>query len=266
MNIALLGAESSGKSQLAQALVQELQALLPSPGHGGPTVALVPEALRSWCVAHGRTPLAHEQASVAELQLAALHAAQADGGPGAWVVSDTTPLQTAVYSEHYFSDTSLTAWAHHAHRQHHAPGQGLTLLMGLDLPWQADGPWRDGPAVQQAIDALLRTHLQQLGLPFQTIYGHGTHRVGAALQAVAAALPTALHAAQTSWKDSLVTRANYLLQTSDRVLFHSKMMPACEACSDPDCEHTLFTRLLSQRPTRPVSARLVPPAEKPAAG
>lgn len=312
MIIALLGAEGSGKSTLAQALVQELQALLATTSATTPHVALVPEVLRNWCETHGRTPLAHEQADVAQQQLAAVLNARTRWGPSTWVVTDTSPLMTAVYSEHYFNDRSLTDWAHAAHRQHH----DLTLLMGLDLPWQADGPWRDGPAVQLAIDTRLRAHLQGLGLPFQTIYGQGTHRVGAALQAVAAALtpapattaanlrsqaqglvsasaisqtttraheatngnaidrpshptsnPTDSQATRhAAWAEAIKKRANSLLNTGDRDSFYSKLTSACEACSDPDCEHTLFTRLLAQRPAQPLSGGQAPPAGPPPAG
>ena len=255
MNIALLGAESSGKSTLARALTQELQALLgPTP-----TVLVVTEALRDWCEAHGRTPQAHEQAAIAHAQHQRLQAARAQWGPTAWLVADTTPLMTAVYSEHYFADGSLTEWAHGV--QH---GFDLTLLMGLDLPWQADGPWRDGPATQQAVDNRLRAHLLTLGRPFQTLYGQGQHRVGAALQAIAAARvphtpPAAADAApgqaavagsasvHATLAEKIKNRANYLYGISDRSLFHSSLMPVCEACSDPACERTLVTRLLSQR-------------------
>ena len=149
MNIALLGAESSGKSSLAQALVAEIRAI-----DGAPPVVWVPETLRLWCEARGRTPLRHEQADILQLHHTHMTEARQQAGQDAWLIADTTPLMTAVYSQHYFSDTSLYTHAWHAQRNFE-----VTLLMGLDLPWQADGPWRDGPATQQAVDNLLRTQL-----------------------------------------------------------------------------------------------------------
>ena len=49
MKIALLGAESTGKSQLASALSARLQ-------QSGLAVHRVDEYLREWCDAHQRTP------------------------------------------------------------------------------------------------------------------------------------------------------------------------------------------------------------------
>jgi thymidylate kinase len=60
--IAIVGAESTGKTTLAQALCEALQA------RSGRRVAWVPEVLRGWCERAGRTPLAHEQASILRMQ------------------------------------------------------------------------------------------------------------------------------------------------------------------------------------------------------
>ena len=105
---------------------------------------------------------------------------------------------------------------------------GLTLLMGLDLPWVPDGLFRDGPAVREAIDALLRRELQGAGIGFQTVYGQGTRRLQAALRAVGAALGREL-------------------LPDDPLLREGSGRWACEACSDPDCEHRLFSALLARR-------------------
>lgn len=232
MNIALLGAESSGKSSLAQALVAEIQAI-----EGAPPVVWIPEALRLWCQARGRTPQAHEQAEVLQLHHAQMTEARQQAGPHGWLLADTTPLMTAVYSQHYFSDASLCASARQAQR-----GFDITLLMGLDLPWQPDGPWRDGPATQQAVDTLLRAQLAQADLPYTTTYGSGARRVQAALQAVVQALPDT-----HPLKASIKKRATCAFPESANTEFGSNFLAQCEACSDPECEHRLFTRLLGQR-------------------
>lgn len=236
-NIAVLGAECTGKTSLAQALATEIHvALQASPGPV-PQVAWVPEALRAWCVAHHRTPLAHEQAEVAQQQLALTAAARALVGPTGWLVVDTTPLQTAVYSHHYFADTALDDSTQHQQRDF-----DVTLLMGLDLPWQADGRLRDGPATQAAVDALLRQRLQAAGIRHHLVYGTGSARTAAALQAVALALP-----ASSTAQAAFNSRAENLYGKSARAQKSLKLWPNCEACSDPDCEHLLFTRLLQQR-------------------
>ena len=62
LRIAIVGAESTGKSTLAAALA----AALAQPG--GPRVAWVPELLREWCSRVGRTPQAHEQPGILRAQ------------------------------------------------------------------------------------------------------------------------------------------------------------------------------------------------------
>ena len=59
--IALLGAESTGKTTLAQALGHAL-------AEAGRSVAVVPEYLREFCDRHARTPRADEQALIAAEQ------------------------------------------------------------------------------------------------------------------------------------------------------------------------------------------------------
>jgi HTH-type transcriptional regulator, transcriptional repressor of NAD biosynthesis genes len=101
--------------------------------------------------------------------------------------------------------------------------------MGLDLPWTPDGLFRDSPAVRDATDSLLRRELQRAGIAFQTVYGQGEMRLRQALRAIGTALGRPLV------KD-------------DPALANGLRPWSCENCSDPDCEHRLFTGLLS-RPT-----------------
>lgn len=172
--IAIVGAECTGKSTLAQALVPALRQLT------GRRVAGVPEGLRTWCAAAGRNPRRDEQAAIAAAQQAAI--AQAAAGHDI-VVADTTALMTAVYGQHYFGDESLVAPALAAQRD-----CALTLLTALDLAWQADGELRDGPAAQQAVDGRLRTLLIGHGLRWSLVAGRGAARLEAAIDAVAPVL------------------------------------------------------------------------------
>lgn len=166
MIVALLGAECTGKSTLAEALA----------GHFG--AGLVSEYLREWCDTHGRTPLQHEQAGIAAEQAARIEAA-ARKHP--LVFADTTPLITALCSEHYFDDTSLTAEAVAFQRR-----CGLTLLCAPDLPWQADGFLRDGPGVRARFDQRIRTLLGTAGLAHTEIHGPPGQRLEQACAAVQA--------------------------------------------------------------------------------
>ena len=164
LRVALLGAECTGKSTLAEALAAHFQ--------GG----LVTEYLREWCDAHGRTPLQHEQVHIAAEQAARIEAAARQHR---LVFCDTTPLITALCSEHYFGDTSLTDNALAFQRGCH-----LTLLCAPDLPWEADGIQRDGPAVRAAFAARLRAALQAGGIPWVDVAGPHDQRRGTALAAL----------------------------------------------------------------------------------
>lgn len=168
--VALLGAESTGKTDLARALAAELGRST------GLRVRWVPEHLRAWCDDRGRTPLRHEQRDIARAQTAAIDEAARDSQ---LVIADTTALMTAVYSRFVFGDDSLDAEAVAAHRR-----CSLTLLTALDLPWEPDGVQRDGPHVREPVDALLRQLLAAHGIAHARVQGLGEQRVQTALSAV----------------------------------------------------------------------------------
>ena len=172
LGIALVGAESTGKTALAQALAVRLAA------DTGRRVAWVPELLRDWCESQGRTPLAHEQAAILRGQHERIDAAAATHDI---VVCDTTALMTAVYSGLVFGDHSMDERAALLHRR----CAQLTLLMALDLPWVADGLQRDGPHVRAPVDAALRLLMQRHHIDHAVIGGSGPARLDAALAAVA---------------------------------------------------------------------------------
>jgi HTH-type transcriptional regulator, transcriptional repressor of NAD biosynthesis genes len=215
--VTLLGGESTGKSSLAQALHQHLT-------QAGLRCVVVPEHLRDWCTRQGRAPLPSEQAAIAAEQSRLIDNAAAQPGVDI-VVADTSALVVAAYSTHYFQDEALFPAALAQQRRYR-----LSLLMGLDLPWQSDGLFRESPAVRDAIDALLRQHLQAAGQPFQTVYGQGPERLQAALRAIGRALGRPLAPDDPDWDQG-------------------RRPWNCEKCSNPDCEHRLFTGLLKTTPT-----------------
>ena len=214
LRIALLGAESTGKTALAQALARGIA------DDTGLRTAWVPEFLREWCDATGRTPRIDEQAGIAEEQARRIDAAAA---AHELVICDTTPLMISVYSEFVFGDRSLhertLAW----HRR-----CALTLVTALDLPWQADGLQREGPHVQGPVDALVRGLLIGAELPWATISGSGERRLEAALDAV-----TPLLRRLPQRKRGLFTRL------AERDADASAARWSCENCDSPDCEHAL---------------------------
>lgn len=169
--IALVGAECTGKTTLAQALAAELPALW------------LPEALRAFCEREGRTPRPDEQLGLMREQMAGEAAARERAAREgiAWVVCDSTPLVTALYSVMLFEDHSLLGPA-----LEHQRGHTLTLLADVDLPWVADGIQRDGPQARAAFHALLLETLRAHRLPFRFVSGAAGQRLAGALQALRA--------------------------------------------------------------------------------
>jgi len=219
--VALLGAESTGKTTLAR----ELAAALATPDT---RTTWVGETRREWCGRTGRKPRQHEQHAIAQEQARRIDAAAAGHD---LVVADTTALMVAVHSEQVFGDPSLLAEA--AARQR---GYGLTLLMALDLPWVADGLQRDGPPMRPLVDAGLRRPLVDAGLrrplvdaglrrallqagtAYGVVSGSGAARLQCALAAVAAARRPPAQAGASRWRH------------------------LCARCGDPECERHALPR------------------------
>jgi nicotinamide riboside kinase len=218
--IALVGAESTGKTTLAAALGERLRA---ETGHA---TSVVGEYLREWCEHTGRTPRIEEQAAIVAEQRRRIDAA-AEAHP--IVVADTTPLMIAVYHRIVFDDRSLDAPA----GRWHAARVDHTLVTALDLPWVADGHQRDGAHVRAPVDAALRELLAAHRIAWSRVAGTGDARVEAALDAVAPLLRR-----RTSPKRGLFTRL------AERDAAQPDWPWFCD-CDQADCEHALRRRGLS---------------------
>ena len=208
MKIALLGAESTGKTRLSGEMAAQLRAQ-------GRSVAVVSEVLREWCERAGRTPRPEEQLPIAQEQERRVDEAAASHEV---VIADTTALMVAIYSAMLFEDGTLYQFALERQR-----GYDITLVTGLDLPWVADGLQRDGPHVREPVDALVRAALARAGVPYRTVYGHGAERLQNAMAAIAEASDRRAPAGLPAWTW------------------------ACDKCSDPECEHRLFSSLMSRK-------------------
>lgn len=167
--IALLGAESTGKTSLAEALCGHWRSL-------GVDLVVVAEYLREFCALNRRTPRADEQRAIMIEQTRRIAAAASEHSV---VLADTTALMTAAYSEFHFGDRSLTADALAAHASCAA-----TLLLRPDLPWQADGLNRDGPLARGPVDAWLAAAMEAGAVPFASVRGLDRCRLESALAAL----------------------------------------------------------------------------------
>jgi nicotinamide riboside kinase len=167
--IAVIGAECTGKTDLCQALAKTLDGLW------------VPEYLREFCDAKGRTPTAIEQIHILLTQQAreAHTANQASKKNKRWVFCDSAPIDTALYSELLFEDRGLMRAAL-AHHQRYA----ATLHCAPDIQWQADGVQRDGEAARAQFENALTILLAEQGIAAHRVTGLGELRLQAALAAL----------------------------------------------------------------------------------
>jgi nicotinamide riboside kinase len=214
LRIAVVGAESTGKSVLVHALELALAQEF------GLRCARVDEYLRTWCDERGRTPLAHEQAPLAQEHARRIESAAVRPGVDV-VLCDTTPLMVSVYSDLLFADRSLDAAARACQASMDA-----TLLTSLDLPWVADVQ-RDGPHVRPPVDALVRARLVAWGVPWSLVGGTGAARTANALDALRPLLRTRARASRTG---GLFSRLQDSLQGPPGPAW------TCERCDDPQCE------------------------------
>jgi nicotinamide riboside kinase len=171
--IAIMGAESTGKTTLAHALARAL-----------PNAVIVPEVLRAWVAQRDRTPLQHEQRTIMQTQMEneahiAQHCAAGIGGGAHIVLCDTTPLTIALASQYYFNDDSLIADAIAHHR-----GYAHTLVCVPDIAWVADGLQRDGPEVRAAMASRIDDALAAHGITAIRVHGQGEARAAHALAAL----------------------------------------------------------------------------------
>jgi HTH-type transcriptional regulator, transcriptional repressor of NAD biosynthesis genes len=186
-----------------------VQAIVRSLSDQGLDAIAANDTLSAWKTQYGRWPQQHELAAFSALaQEQIAHAATTHR----IVVTHTSALMVAVHSQYSFNDPSLLL--HALAMQRHID---ITLVAGLDWPWLAD----ERPP-RTAIDTLLRSALVSEGIRFQTVYGLGTQRVQNALDCLAPALG---------------------LATPSGAATTSKWTWVCDKCSDPVCEHKLFSQL-----------------------
>lgn len=111
------------------------------------------------------------------------------------------------------------------------PRATLTLLMGLDLPCPPEER-----RTREAADAQLRAALADARVGYRVVYGLGERRIENALSAIKTVAISAYVSSARGRFDSNSTSTTARLRAWN-----------CEKCSDPSCEHRLFTALLEQR-------------------
>ncbi len=156
--VAILGAESSGKSTLASALAARYDTVW------------VPEYLREFVETQGRTPHEGDQYEIARVQMAREDAAAAQAS--GFLFCDTTPLMTALYSRWYWGrvDAQLAL----LERRH---DYAFTLVTAPDSPWEADGLQRESEEVRQRVHEQLLAMLRERAIDYLLVDGDLRQRV-----------------------------------------------------------------------------------------
>jgi len=152
--IAILGAESTGKSTLAPKLAARYGTLW------------VPEYLREFVETQQRVPFEDDQLGIARTQRAREDAMAASPDARRFLFCDTTPLLTAVYSRIYWGRVPPELLALEAQHDY-----ALTLVAGLDLPWVPDGLQRESEEVRRQVHECLLAVLRERGIPFTLLEG-----------------------------------------------------------------------------------------------
>lgn len=163
--ICLHGAESTGKTTLAAALAAETGALT------------VGEYGRSHCEAHKDPLTLDDLLLIGRAQQAMIGAASEWAGP--LLLVDTDALMTAAWCEMLLGTRPAELMA--------APRADLYLLLEPDLPWIDDGTrFFSDPAERHRFAMIVSQVLEDAGVPYVRISGHGETRLAAARAAIGA--------------------------------------------------------------------------------
>ena len=161
--ICLIGAESTGKSELARSIGRRL------------SLPVVEEFAREYAIRVARPLDASDVEPIARGQIA-----NEDGAP-LDAIRDTDLLSTVVYARHYYGTCS--EWIEAEARRRMAD---LYLWLDIDVPWKAD-PARDATADRGAIDDAFERALEEFGARYERISGSWEERERRAIRAIYAA-------------------------------------------------------------------------------
>jgi NadR type nicotinamide-nucleotide adenylyltransferase len=160
--VVVTGSECTGKTTLAEMLAADLD----SPRSG--------EYAREYLEVKAQPLDETDVEPIARGQIRAEDAAAARATR--IVVKDTDLVSTVVYSRHYYG--GCPAWIEQVARERRGD---LYLLLHPDVPWVADGLFRDRPELREHIHGLFARKLEDLGAPVANIRGPWNERYARAL-------------------------------------------------------------------------------------
>jgi len=167
--VTLLGAESTGKTTLAEALAAHYETVW------------APEYLRAFVDEKGALPTLSDTPAIVRGHLAREDALMPRANRVLFL--DTDLVATCVYSRYYFG--ACPAWVA---RLSYERSADLYLLTDTDIPWVPDPGQRDGPAVRDELQAWFLDELEMRAVPYLRVSGALDRRMEAAVRAVDAVL------------------------------------------------------------------------------
>ncbi|MDE2731517.1 MAG: ATP-binding protein [Bacteroidota bacterium] len=174
VTVALIGAESTGKTALATALARHFD------------TEWVPEYLRIFVDHFQRVPREQEIPIIALGQLRLVAARLAETRRVLFL--DTDLVTTCVYQRKYFG--SCPAQIEQMASDFRAD---LYLFTQPDIPWEPDGIQRSSPEERDVVHELLLQELDHLELPRVLVSGNWDQRFAMARRAVRALLKSRRH-------------------------------------------------------------------------
>lgn len=169
LKVVLIGPESTGKTRLAQALVERYGV------HGSS------EYVREYVAERGRVIEYADVDAIGRGQKAEEDATVARGARLGMplVILDTDLVSTAVYSRHYYGD--CPQWIEKDAKKRLGD---LYLLHHVDVPWESDGAQREQPERREDLFESFRATLADLGARVAQIRGSWDDRLRRAIQSV----------------------------------------------------------------------------------
>lgn len=162
--ICLIGAESTGKSELGNELA------------GTFSTVVVPEFAREYVLRVGRPLTYNDVEPIARGQIANEDRGIAEAR--GMILMDTDLVSTLVYSRYYYG--KCPEWIEVAGPARLAD---LYLLMDIDIPWIAD-PARDPAANRNELHEFFKRALHAFGAHFVLISGTREERLARAIEAI----------------------------------------------------------------------------------
>lgn len=167
--VAVVGAESAGKTTLAVRLAQHY------------TTVWVPEYGREFVDRKGALPVVEDAPQIARETIRREDALAREANRV--LIADTETMHNLILARYHFGVVPEFLAALADERRF-----DLYLLADIDFPWVGDGLHREGPAMREEFHRQVREELERRGLPYVLISGGVEARVARAAAAIDALL------------------------------------------------------------------------------